>query len=145
MSGLAREADAALISELGRRTSTETFDEQPVPELNSEAIDFAAASQCFAERRPLRREDVGICDDRRGEIHWIQDVRTLADELACLLKTIQAMEDIEIAGERSHVDRGWNLLLPQAIRSATTVVTFKQMTQRELRRHSQAQLRCDVS
>jgi predicted HTH transcriptional regulator len=58
MSGLAREADAALISELGRRTSTETFDEQPVPELNSEAIDFAAASQCFAELRPLRRQDL---------------------------------------------------------------------------------------
>ncbi len=33
------------------------FDEQPVPELNSEAIDFAAASQCFAGRR-LRRQDL---------------------------------------------------------------------------------------
>jgi len=53
-----READVALIAELARRTSTETFDEQPVPELNSEAIDFAAASQCFAERRSLRRQDL---------------------------------------------------------------------------------------
>jgi hypothetical protein len=53
-----RQADAALIAELGRRTGTETFDEQPVPDLNSEAIDFAAASQCFAERRSLRRQDL---------------------------------------------------------------------------------------
>lgn len=53
-----READTALIAELARRTSTETFDEQPVPELNSEAIDFAAASQCFAEKRALRRQDL---------------------------------------------------------------------------------------
>jgi predicted HTH transcriptional regulator len=53
-----RLADAALIGELGRRTGMETFDEQPIPELNSEAIDFAAASQCFADRRALRRQDL---------------------------------------------------------------------------------------
>ncbi|MGH8266465.1 MAG: AlbA family DNA-binding domain-containing protein, partial [Steroidobacteraceae bacterium] len=53
-----READAALIAELERRTSTETFDEQPVPDLNSAAIDLAAASQSFAERRSLRRQDL---------------------------------------------------------------------------------------
>jgi hypothetical protein len=46
------------MAELGRRTSKGTFDEQPVPELNSEAIDFAATSQCFAERRTLRRQDL---------------------------------------------------------------------------------------
>ena len=60
---------AALISELGRRTSTETFDEQPVPDLNSEAIDFAATSQCFAERRPLRRQDLealGLVSRQQG-------------------------------------------------------------------------------
>src|SRR6185437_17123469 len=53
-----READAALIAELGRRTSTESFDEQPVLDLDSEAIDFAAASQSFAEQRSLRRQDL---------------------------------------------------------------------------------------
>ncbi|MFT3906019.1 MAG: ATP-binding protein [Steroidobacteraceae bacterium] len=47
-----------MTAELGRRTGTGTFDEQPVPDLNSEAIDFAAVSQCFAERRPLRRQDL---------------------------------------------------------------------------------------
>lgn len=53
-----RQADAALIAELGRRVGVETFDEQPVPGLDSEAIDFVAASQCFAERRSLRRQDL---------------------------------------------------------------------------------------
>jgi predicted HTH transcriptional regulator len=53
-----RLADAALIAELGRATSAESFDEQPVPDLSSEAIDFGAVSQCFAERRTLRQQDL---------------------------------------------------------------------------------------
>ncbi len=53
-----RLADAALIAELGRRPGAESFDEQPAPDLSSEAIDFGAASQCFAERRRLRRQDL---------------------------------------------------------------------------------------
>ena len=50
-----RVADAALVAELARRTGAEGFDEEPLADLDSEAIDFAAASQCFAERRELRR------------------------------------------------------------------------------------------
>ncbi len=64
-----READAALIAVLGRRTSTETFDEQPIPDLDSESIDFAVASQSFAERRSLRRQDLealGLVSRRQG-------------------------------------------------------------------------------
>lgn len=53
-----RTADAALIAELGRRTGMETFDEQSIPELDSEAIDFGAASQCFSDQRTLRRKDL---------------------------------------------------------------------------------------
>lgn len=53
-----RLADAALIAELARRPAVETFDEQPLPELDSEAIDFGAASECFADRRALRRQDL---------------------------------------------------------------------------------------
>ncbi len=45
-----RVADAALTAELARRTIPEGFDEEPLADLDSEAIDFAAASQCFAER-----------------------------------------------------------------------------------------------
>jgi hypothetical protein len=36
----------------------ESFDEEPVIDLDSEAIDFAAASQSFAEHRSLRRQDL---------------------------------------------------------------------------------------
>ena len=64
------EADAALIAELGRRTSTETFDEQPILDLDSEAIDFAVASQSFVERRSLRRQDLealGLVSRRQGK------------------------------------------------------------------------------
>ncbi len=53
-----RQADAALIAELRRSTSQESFDEQPVPELSSEEIDFAAVSQCFSQLRRLRRRDL---------------------------------------------------------------------------------------
>jgi len=64
-----RRADAALIAELSRRSTWTGFDEQPVPELDSEAIDFVAASQCFAETRKLRRKDLtslGVLRDHEG-------------------------------------------------------------------------------
>ena len=53
-----RAADPALIAELSRRIGVAGFDEEALPDLDSEAIDFGAASQCFAERRPLRRKDL---------------------------------------------------------------------------------------
>lgn len=53
-----RAADSALIAELSRRIGAEGFDEEPLADLDSEAIDFGAASQCFAEHRPLRRKDL---------------------------------------------------------------------------------------
>lgn len=53
-----RLADAALMVELARRAGGNAFDEEPVPELDSEAIDFGAASQCFADRRVLRPQDL---------------------------------------------------------------------------------------
>jgi len=64
-----RAADAALIAELGRRIGAEGFDEEPMAGLDSEAIDFAAASQCFAEHRALRRKDLetlGLVRRHRG-------------------------------------------------------------------------------
>jgi ATP-dependent DNA helicase RecG len=53
-----RAADAALIAELARRIGAEGFDEEPLADLDCEAIDFGAASQCFAERRALSRKDL---------------------------------------------------------------------------------------
>ncbi|MDR2215951.1 MAG: helix-turn-helix domain-containing protein [Nevskiaceae bacterium] len=53
-----RRADAALIAELSRRIDLGSHDEQPIPTANCEAVDFAAASQCFAQYRALRRQDL---------------------------------------------------------------------------------------
>ncbi len=48
-----RRADLAQIDEMRRFGQLETFDEQPIPELNSEALDFRAASELFAPIRKL--------------------------------------------------------------------------------------------
>jgi predicted HTH transcriptional regulator len=48
-----RRADAVLIEEMRRYTQAFSFDEEPLPDLNSEAIDFRAASEYFAPLRKL--------------------------------------------------------------------------------------------
>ena len=61
-----RHADAELIAELRRYARGEAFDEQPLPDLNSEAIDFRVASEYFAEHlakhlakpRKLKKSDL---------------------------------------------------------------------------------------
>jgi predicted HTH transcriptional regulator len=60
-----KRADGALIAELSRRIGAEGFDEEPLADLDSEALDFAAASQCFAELRALRRKDLETIGLRR--------------------------------------------------------------------------------
>ncbi|MFM9960597.1 MAG: ATP-binding protein [Planctomycetaceae bacterium] len=50
-----RQADAAAVAELQRVVRGRSFDEEPLPELNSEAIDFRVASECFAPVRRLTR------------------------------------------------------------------------------------------
>lgn len=47
-----RRADSFLIEEMRRYNRVASFDEQPMPELNSEAIDFRAASEYF---KPVRK------------------------------------------------------------------------------------------
>jgi len=53
-----RRADRELVEELRRFARGETYDEQPMPELDSEALDFRAASESFAPIRTLRRTDL---------------------------------------------------------------------------------------
>ena len=53
-----RRADAEMLQELRRAARGETFDEQPMPDLDSEALDFRAASESFAPVRPLRQRDL---------------------------------------------------------------------------------------
>ena len=48
-----RKAEALQIEELKRWNGTNSFDEQAIPDLNSEAIDFRAASELFAPYRQL--------------------------------------------------------------------------------------------
>ena len=53
-----RQADAQLIAEMQRFAIGEAFDEWPMPEVNSEAIDFRAASESFAPVRKLSRRNL---------------------------------------------------------------------------------------
>jgi predicted HTH transcriptional regulator len=53
-----RQADEPMREELRRTVRNESYDEQPVPALNSEAIDFRAASELFAPHRKLATADL---------------------------------------------------------------------------------------
>jgi predicted HTH transcriptional regulator len=53
-----RQADRELIAELRRFASGESYDEEALPDLDSEAIDFRAASESFASKRKLKRTDL---------------------------------------------------------------------------------------
>ena len=53
-----RKADGELIQELGRFARGVAFDEQPMPDLDSEALDFRAAAESFASVRRIRRADL---------------------------------------------------------------------------------------
>ncbi|MCA1792030.1 MAG: putative DNA binding domain-containing protein [Thioalkalivibrio sp.] len=53
-----RRADGELIEELRRFARGEGFDEQPMPGLDSEALDFRVASESFAAIRKLTRRDL---------------------------------------------------------------------------------------
>ncbi len=53
-----RQADAAAVAELQRVVRGRSYDEEPLPELHSEEIDFRAASECFAPIRRLRKKDL---------------------------------------------------------------------------------------
>jgi ATP-dependent DNA helicase RecG len=64
-----RRADAILIEELKRLNRTDSFDEQAVPDLNSEALDFRAASELFAPYRkltPQMWETLRMITDHQG-------------------------------------------------------------------------------
>lgn len=53
-----RRADRELIEELRRFAQGEAYDEQAMPELGSEALDFRVASESFAPVRRLKRSDL---------------------------------------------------------------------------------------
>jgi predicted HTH transcriptional regulator len=51
-------ADRAMVEELRRFAEGRAYDEQPMPELDPEALDFRAASESFADVRRLARRDL---------------------------------------------------------------------------------------
>jgi ATP-dependent DNA helicase RecG len=53
-----RSAGPEVLAELRRANTGQAYDEQPLPDLNSEAIDFRAASEQFEPVRKLRRSDL---------------------------------------------------------------------------------------
>jgi predicted HTH transcriptional regulator len=53
-----RRADAQMQDELRRTARNEAYDELPIPELSSEAIDFRAASEVFAPIRKITKKDL---------------------------------------------------------------------------------------
>ena len=53
-----RRAGPEMLAELQRANTQTTYDEQPLIHLDSEAIDFRAASEQFAPQRRLRRRDL---------------------------------------------------------------------------------------
>ena len=53
-----RVADVALVAEMRRFSSGESYDEAPLPALDSEAVDFRAASESFAPVRTLTRRNL---------------------------------------------------------------------------------------
>ena len=66
-----RRADPAQTDEIERAAHGRTFDEEPLAGMSSEAIDFRAASECFAERRKLTRGDLrsmGILTHEQGRL-----------------------------------------------------------------------------
>jgi hypothetical protein len=55
-----RTADSALITELSRHVGVEGFDEEPIPDIDSEAVDFVAyvvvtSAVVVTRARPSRR------------------------------------------------------------------------------------------
>ena len=73
-----RRADSELIAELRRFARGEVFDERPMPDLDSEAIDFRAASESFAPIRTLARRD-------------LESLRLLADHQGRKVPTVGGM------------------------------------------------------
>jgi ATP-dependent DNA helicase RecG len=76
-----RQADAATVAELQRVVRGKSFDEEPLPELNSEAIDFRVASECFKPVRTLTRQSLHAL--QLTTTHQRREVPTVGAEAFC--------------------------------------------------------------
>jgi len=55
-----RQADQTILDEMRRMAARRSFDEEPLPDLDSEAIDFRVASELFGSIRRLSRRDLEV-------------------------------------------------------------------------------------
>lgn len=123
-----RRADGQLIAELGRHARGVAYDEQPMPDLDSEAIDFAAASESFAPVRRLRRADLETL--RLVTVHQGRTVPTVGGVLLFGVDRGRHFPDAWIqAGRFSGSDRSRivdrveiRAPLPQAVEDAVAFV-----------------------
>ncbi len=76
-----RQADAELIAEMQRFASGESFDERPMPALDSKALDFRVASEFFAPVRKLTRRNLETL--RLLTSHQGRPVPTVGGVLLC--------------------------------------------------------------
>lgn len=88
-----RRADRELIDELRRFVRGESFDEQPLPALDSEALDFRAASESFRGVRVLARRD-------------LETLRLVVRHQGRLVPTVGGMVLFGLERER-HVPDAW--------------------------------------
>lgn len=93
-----RRADAALTGEMRRYALGDSFDEQPLPEMDSGAIDFPAASECFAPVRKLRKSDLKSL--RLVTRHQGKDVPTTGGVLLFGLRRLTLFPDAWIQAGR---------------------------------------------
>ena len=130
-----RLADAALVAEMRRHATGESFDEGPLPALDSEALDFRAASESFAPTLTLTRgnlQTLRLVTPHQGRLvptvggvllfgtdrlahfpdAWVQagrfagaDKATIADHLDIKTPPVQAVEDA-VAFVQKHALRG---------------------------------------
>ena len=130
-----RLADAALVAEMRRHATGESFDEGPLPALDSEAVDFRVASESFAPALTLTRgnlQTLRLVTPHQGRLvptvggillfgtdrlahfpdAWIQagrfagtDKATIADHLDIKTPPVQAVEDA-VAFVQKHALRG---------------------------------------
>jgi hypothetical protein len=99
-----RRADRELVEELRRFARGEAFDEQPVPDLDSEALDFRAASESFAPGRRIARRD-------------LETLRLVTDHQGRKVPTVGGVLLFgREAGARPPFRERWSLLAPQRTR-----------------------------
>jgi predicted HTH transcriptional regulator len=110
-----RRADATQLDELKRLNRASSFDEQALPGLDSEAIDFRAASELFSPYRKLRPSDLDTL--RLTTAHQGRRVPTVGGFLLFGTQRLLQFPDAWIQAGRFHGTNRARLLDSAEIRS----------------------------